>query len=97
MEDLVTECATVPGWKEGVSFLLLKGAFLNRFVSHFSTAINATLKIKIPPFIVNYVPVGHNCDLGCLLDHLRKLRLLHSFLGLFKFLPKKTNYFTACL
>jgi len=44
MEDLVTECATVPWWKEGVSFLLLKGAFQNRFVSHFSTAINAILK-----------------------------------------------------
>lgn len=32
------------GWKEPVAFLLLKGAFQNGSVSHFSTAVHATLK-----------------------------------------------------
>lgn len=29
-------------------------------------------KLKMPPFVINYTPVGHNCDFSCLIDHWRK-------------------------
>lgn len=54
-------------------FILLKGGFQSRFVSQYSAAIAALLgMLKMPPFVINYTPVGHNCNFGCLFDHLRK-------------------------
>lgn len=89
MEDLVTEHAAVPGVFERL-FLLLKGIFskTNLFLTSQLQLMPHLRELKIPHFIVTHVPVGHNYTFRCLLDHLRRLSLLHSFVSL-KSSPKK--------
>lgn len=50
----------------------------------------------MPPFVINYTPVGHNCDFGCLFDHLRKqLAFSGTSLSLVPVFPTRAGYFAA--
>lgn len=78
-------------------FILLKRGFQSRFVSQYSAAIAATLrKAEDAPFVINYTPVGHSCDFGCLFDHLRKQPAFScTSLSLVPCLPNKSRLFRS--
>ena len=85
-------------WQEAASLLLIKGFKADLFLISQLQLMPHLRKLKIPPSTVNYVPVGHNCDFGYLLDHWRKTRppSFNSW-SLLKISPRKANSFPAGL
>jgi len=77
----VTEYAAVPGvFRETISSLKRNFFKTALFLTSQLQLMPHLRELKIPPFVVTYVPVGRNFAFGCLLDHLRRLSLLHSSL-----------------
>lgn len=67
------ECHGILNWSRGlgsqVHNCLIKGFKADLFLISQLQLIPHLRKLKIQPSTINYVPVGHNCDFGYLLDH----------------------------
>lgn len=75
MENWARKYATILRMPGAGSFFF-KGGFQNRFETDCLTPQQQLpprlRKLEMPPFVINYIPAGHNCDFTCLLGHLRK-------------------------